>query len=107
MIVSEHATMVTSRNEWDSCTACTDFWCTWSNVSTSNACRGVTSRSFMKSSPDVSGDKVASIWANSWLSTDGILSGKNTCGASRGSSAVLLRTGNVLSSWEATWQADA
>jgi len=107
MIVTEHATMVISRNQWDYCAACTDLWCTWSNVSASNACRGVTRRSFMKSSPDVSGDKAASMWANSWLSTDGILSGRNSCGASRGSSAVLLSTGNVLSSCEAIWQADA
>jgi len=55
MVVTEYATMVISRNQWDSCAACTDLWCTWSNVSTSNAFRGVTSRSFMKSSPDVFG----------------------------------------------------
>ena len=49
----------------------------------------------------------ASILANSWLATAGTLSGRNSCGASRGSSADLLRTGNVLSSWEAMWQAVA
>ena len=73
MIVTEQATIVTSRNQWDSWAACTDLWCTWSKVSTSNDCRGVTSRSFTKSSPDVSGDMAASILANSWPSTAGIL----------------------------------
>ena len=97
----------TNWSQWDSRAACTDCWWTWSNVSTSKDCRGVTNRALRWSRSVASDGTAASILDTSWFVTSEILSGKYGWGASRCSSTDLLITVKDLISWDAMWQADA